>query len=80
MLVDARGETCPFPALLAKRAMEKHSGEETIIVLTDCAPALETIPAVAARQGFRAEIEKVKEGEWKVLLSRNDGGRKGRQA
>ena len=71
MLLDVRGETCPFPALRAKRAMESHRGEETIAVLTDCAPALETIPAVAARQGFRAEIEKVKPGEWRIVLSRD---------
>ena len=71
MLLDIRGEFCPFPALHAKRAMECCPADDTITLLTDCAPALDTIAALAARQGFRAEILKVKDAEWQIVLSRN---------
>ncbi len=69
--VDVRGEICPYPMLKAMKAMRTLPSEETTIkVLTDHAPALNTIPVQARRMGFNVTIRQVAAGEWLVVLER----------
>jgi TusA-related sulfurtransferase len=49
------------------------AGDAGLEVLTDHAPALETIPTQAARLGFATQIEQTQVSEWRILLTR-DGG------
>ncbi|MBI2846811.1 MAG: sulfurtransferase TusA family protein [Chloroflexi bacterium] len=70
MRVDVRGEICPYPMLKAVEAMKKAKPSEVIEVLTDHAPALETIPTQASRLGFSVKIGETKGGEWRITLSR----------
>jgi len=54
-------------------ALKKLSSEELELeVVTDHAPALETIPTQAARLGFRTEIEDAGGSEWRLVLTRMD--------
>lgn len=68
MKLDCRGEVCPYPVLRAVEAMKKAPAE-VIEVLTDHAPALETIPTQAERLGFSAKIEQTGSPEWKITLT-----------
>ena len=69
--LDVRGEICPYPMMRTVTALKKLSGEElTLLVVTDHAPALETIPTQAARLGFRTEIEESGGSEWRLVLTR----------
>ena len=69
--LDVRGEICPYPMMRTVTALKKLSGEElTLCVVTDHAPALETIPTQAARLGFRTEIEESGGSEWQLVLTR----------
>jgi tRNA 2-thiouridine synthesizing protein A len=71
--LDVRGEICPYPMMRTVTALKKLSAEErSLEVVTDHAPALDTIPTQAARLGFRTEIEEFGNSEWRLVLTRTD--------
>jgi tRNA 2-thiouridine synthesizing protein A len=71
-MLDVRGEICPYPMMKAVEALKKlQSGEDTLEVLTDHAPALTTIPWEAAKMGFEADIDEVGSPEWRITLTRS---------
>ena len=73
--LDVRGEICPYPMMRTITALKKLSGDEnTLEVVTDHAPALETIPTQAARLGFRADIEETGSSEWRIMITRTESG------
>jgi tRNA 2-thiouridine synthesizing protein A len=68
MKLDVRGEICPYPQVKTVAALKKLAPSDQLEVLTDHPPALETVPAQAARLGYVAEIEEVGTAEWRILL------------
>jgi TusA-related sulfurtransferase len=73
MLLDVRGEICPYPMIRTVDALEKLRPDEELEVLTDHPPALTTIPWEAAKRGYTVDVEKVASGEWKLVLKRASG-------
>ena len=71
--LDVRGEICPYPMMKASEALKKLSTGESLQVRTDHAPALSTIPWEAAKQGYRASIERVGSPEWLITLVPAEG-------
>lgn len=72
MTLDVRGEVCPYPMLKAVEAMKKVKGKgESVIVLTDHAPCLETIPPQANKLGYTVEIKETGSPEWTINLIPN---------
>ena len=72
--LDVRGEICPYPMMRTVSALKKLSGDERALeVVTDHAPALETIPTQAARLGFRTDIEETGASEWRLMITRAEG-------
>ena len=72
--LDVRGEICPYPMMRTVSALKKLSADEKVLeVVTDHAPALDTIPTQAARLGFKTEVEEVGGSEWRILLTRVEG-------
>jgi len=72
--LDVRGEICPYPMMKTVQALKKLPADDTRLeVLTDHAPALETIPTQAARLGFAIQIEQTQTSEWRILLTREGG-------
>jgi len=73
--LDVRGEICPYPMMRTVTALKKLSAAENALeVVTDHAPALETIPTQAARLGFDTKIEESGGSEWKLVLTRTAAG------
>lgn len=69
--LDVRGEICPYPMMRTVTALKKLAGDEhELEVVTDHAPALETIPTQAARLGFDTTIEESGSSEWRLVLTR----------
>ena len=69
--LDVRGEICPYPMMQTVKALKKLKADEVeLVVITDHAPALETIPTQAIRLGFTAQIEEVGSPEWRITLTR----------
>ena len=71
--LDVRGEICPYPMMRTVSALKKLGGDERALeVVTDHAPALETIPTQAARLGFDVVIEETGGSEWRLVLTRKE--------
>jgi TusA-related sulfurtransferase len=71
--LDVRGEICPYPMMRTVSALKKLSGDERALeVVTDHAPALETIPTQAARLGFRTDIKETGASEWHLMITRTE--------
>jgi tRNA 2-thiouridine synthesizing protein A len=68
MQLDVRGEICPYPQVKTVAALKKLAPSDELEVLTDHPPALETVPAQAARLGYVAEIQALGTAEWRILL------------
>lgn len=69
--LDVRGEICPYPMMQTVQALKKlKEGENELVVFTDHAPALDTIPTQAIRLGFEVEIEETGSSEWQLTLKR----------
>lgn len=70
MLLDVRGETCPYPMKKAMAAMERLPEGEVLDVLVDHPPAIDTIRMAANRYGFQMDVEPAGSGEWRIRLRR----------
>ena len=69
--LDVRGEICPYPMMRTVSALKRLSADEgTLEVVTDHAPALETIPTQAARLGFHTHIAESGASEWRITITR----------
>ncbi|MDX1687054.1 MAG: sulfurtransferase TusA family protein [Candidatus Promineifilaceae bacterium] len=69
--LDVRGEICPYPMMKAVQALKKLTPDDDgLQVITDHAPALDTIPTQAARLGFQTEIEETGTPEWCITIRR----------
>lgn len=68
MQLDGRGEICPYPQVKTVAALKKLDPSDQLEVLTDHPPALETVPAQAARLGYVADISEVGPAEWCIVL------------
>jgi TusA-related sulfurtransferase len=75
MRLDVRGEVCPYPMLKAVEAMKTLAGREDVIVVTDHAPCLETIPPQAPRFGYVCAIAETGAPEWTITLTPTGGTR-----
>ena len=70
--LDVRGEICPYPMMKTVQALKKLGpNDQGLEVITDHAPALETIPTQAVRLGYVANIEETGSPEWRITLTRN---------
>ena len=67
--VDARGEICPVPMMWAVKAMKQAQPGESIRLLFDHAPALDTIPSQVKRLGWEYQVEGSGEPDWCFVLT-----------
>ena len=66
-VIDARGLSCPEPALLATQAIKKL-GKGTLEVLVDSATALENVSRLAKNAGWAVTIENKPDDSFGVVL------------
>ncbi len=71
MELDVRGHVCPYPAAKAKEALESLPAGENLVVITDHAPALSTVPWEGAKLGFAFTIVPTADEEWRIELVRS---------
>lgn len=67
--VDARGLSCPQPAMMTRDAMQKQT-QGTIEVLADCGTAKENVMRLGTDSGWTVVVEGRPEGSYRILLSR----------
>lgn len=66
-MIDARGQSCPIPVIMTKKAMK--SNEDYYEVLVDSKTPCENVTRFAQSQGYKVEVEE-KGGEYLLKLSR----------
>ncbi len=66
-MVDARGQSCPIPVIMTKKAMK--SNEDYYEVLVDSKTPCENVTRFAQSQGYKVEVED-KGGEYLLKISR----------
>ena len=70
--VDAQGEICPYPLLLAQKGMKGIEPGERLLVKVDYAKSSEDIPRWAVAAGHKVlEIKKVADSQWEIVLERS---------
>ena len=67
--VDARGLSCPQPAMLTRRALQTFN-EGIIAVLVDSGTARENVARLAEKAGWAVTTEEQPEGGCKMVLKR----------
>ena len=67
--VDARGLSCPEPAMLALQAIKKLDKGE-IEVLVDSGTARENVLRLARNAGWEVVIEEQTEGNYRIVLKK----------
>ncbi len=69
--LDVRGEVCPYPAMKAREALERLGPDDKLIVRTDHAPALSTVPWEGAKLGFAFTILVLGDEDWSIAMERS---------
>ena len=71
--VNAMGQACPIPVIMAKKAVRENTGKENISVKVDNEVATQNLSKMAAQLGIGVEVNKISEKEFTVLLKAKDG-------
>ena len=67
--IDARGLSCPQPAMLTRQVLQKLD-KGTIEVLVDTSTALENISRLAGHSGWEVTVEEQSENNYRVVLKK----------
>ncbi|MFH0945574.1 MAG: sulfurtransferase TusA family protein [Planctomycetota bacterium] len=67
--VDARGLSCPQPAMLTRQALQE-SNKGTVEVLVDCGTAQENVSRLAKKAGWAMAVEEQPEGSCRIVLTK----------
>jgi len=67
--IDARGLSCPQPAMLARQTLQKL-GKGTIEVLVDSSTARENVSRIAKNSGWGVTVEEQPEGSFRMVLKK----------
>ncbi|MBA7636225.1 hypothetical protein ES703_43841 [subsurface metagenome] len=68
-IVDARGLSCPQPAMLARQALQRLN-KGTLEVLVDTRTACENVSRIARNSGWRVTVEEQSEGSYRMVMER----------
>jgi len=68
-IVDARGLSCPQPALMARQALQKES-KGTLEVIVDNTTAQENVSRTARNLGWNVTVDERSEDEIHVVLEK----------
>lgn len=70
--MDARGYTCPYPELFARRTLDKLAPGDVFEFIVDNMPSCETVPAAAEELGHKVlEVTKIDETTWKIVIQKS---------
>jgi TusA-related sulfurtransferase len=68
-LVDARGLSCPQPALMTQQTIKKMS-QGTVEVLVDSGTARENVSRLAKNAGWSIDIKVQSDGSCRIILKK----------
>ncbi|MDD6196021.1 MAG: sulfurtransferase-like selenium metabolism protein YedF [[Clostridium] aminophilum] len=66
--VNAMGEVCPVPIVMAKQVIRELNAADTVEVLVDNPTSVENLTKMAVQMGYPVRSEKKAEGEYRVEM------------
>lgn len=67
--VNAMGQQCPIPVVMAKEAINKMNGDGVVKVLVDNEIAVQNLERMAKHKGCEYKAEKIKDSEFAVTIT-----------
>ena len=67
--IDARGLSCPQPALLTRQALQK-AGKGTFEVLVDTTTAMENVTRLARNAGWTVNVENQPQENFRIVIKK----------
>ncbi len=67
--IDARGLSCPQPAMLTRQALRKE-GKGTIEVLVDSGTARDNVSRLAKNSGWNVTVEGQPDGSHRIVMKK----------
>lgn len=67
--IDARGLSCPQPAMMTQQALQRMTGG-TVEVLVDSGTSRDNVARMAQHAGWRVQITQEADGSFKLVLER----------
>ncbi len=67
--VDARGFSCPEPALMTRQALQK-AGQGKVVVLVDAITPRNNVARTAKLAGWQADVQKLDDGSYQLTLTK----------
>lgn len=68
-LVDARGRSCPEPAMMTRKAL-MNAGKGVVIVLVDSVTSRDNVARTAGLAGWQSAIEQQADGSYRLTLTK----------
>ena len=68
ILLDVRGEVCPYPQIEAKKALEKLREGQVLVVYTDHTDAVANVPSSLKDRVSKVRLWKSGKGEYKLFF------------
>ncbi len=68
-MVDARGLSCPQPAMLARQALQELN-KGTLEVIVDTGTARENVSRIAGHLGWEVNVEGQPEGNYRIVMKK----------
>ncbi len=68
-IIDARGLSCPQPALMTRQALQKAK-QDTFEILIDTTTALENITRLAKNLGWKLTVETKPGNAYRLVLQK----------
>lgn len=66
--LDVRGYVCPYPQLLAMRALNTLSQDDILEIVLDNPPSVRDIPPALEEKGYKVEIYRIESSTWKLVV------------
>jgi len=71
LVIDVRGQICPYPLIGIKEAMKKLAAGQVLAVRTDYEPTVHTtIPSFCEKKGYPFEIRESEKNSWLALIQK----------
>ncbi len=71
ILLDVRGEVCPYPQIETKKALKELNGGQVLVVYTDHVDAVANVPSAVKDQVSKVRLWRSGKGEYKLFLWKN---------
>lgn len=67
--LDVRGHVCPYPEILALRAIQNLSTGDTLEVILDNAPSVRDIPVTLRKRAYgKTDVKRIDSRSWKIIV------------